>query len=257
MAERNYGWIKDRPDPRDHIFGAGASGPTPAPAPVKLPAVVDLRDRMPPVYDQGELGSCTANATGALFSYLQTLAGKPPVTPSRLFIYYGEREAIGTVNQDSGAAIRDGIKVLANQGGPPESIWPYDVARFAVRPTPDVYAAAAPHKIAAYQRLNQTASHIRMALFLGFPVAFGFTVFESFESEKVARTGIVSMPGRWERQLGGHAVLIVGYDHPSRHFIVRNSWGSGWGRSGYFYMPYEFALNPDLASDFWTAQTAS
>lgn len=254
-SPRIYGWKPDAPDPRDHRFGAGVSGPTPPP--VKLPPTVDLRDAMPPVYDQASLGSCTANADGALFEYLQTRAGMPAVPPSRLFLYYGEREAMGTINEDSGASIRDGIKVLANLGCPPETVWPYDVARFAERPPVAAYAAAAPHKIASYQRLNQTASHLRMALTMGFPVAFGFTVYPSFESKKVASTGRVPMPGRFEPVVGGHAVLIVGFDHRARVFIVRNSWGAGWGMDGYFTIPYAYVLNDHLSSDFWTAQLAT
>ena len=84
----------------------------------------------------------------------------------------------------------------------------------------------------------------------GFPFVFGFTVYESFETLKVAQTGIVPMPKKSERTLGGHAVMAIGYDQKQKHFIVRNSWGPQWGQAGYFTMPYAYLET--LASDFWT-----
>ena len=60
------------------------------------------------------------------------------------------------------------------------------------------------------------------------------------------------MPAPGENKLGGHAVLAVGYDTSARTMIVRNSWGTGWGMSGYFTMPFEFITSPSMASDFWT-----
>ena len=249
-----YGWVKDRPDPRDHIFGVHAPGALPQ---VKLPPSVDLRDQMPPVYDQNPLNSCVYNAVGALIEYLQVKGGMPPVVPSRLFGYYCGREIEGDVDRDEGSSIRTGIKVATSIGAPPETLWPYLPTRVFDQPTPDVYAAAAPHRISAYQRLNQTVSHLRMALTMGFPVVFGITIYESFESDAVARSGAVPMPSRRERLLGRHAILGVGFNHPARVFLVRNSWGSGWGKAGYFTLPYDYAMSPRLASDFWTAQISS
>jgi C1A family cysteine protease len=89
------------------------------------------------------------------------------------------------------------------------------------------------------------------------PFAFGFTVYESFESDAVAQTGIVPMPSSNEEVLGGHAVLAVGYDDASTSFIVRNSWGPNWGQKGYYQMPYGYLTNTDLASDFWAIQVVS
>ena len=81
---------------------------------------------------------------------------------------------------------------------------------------------------------------------------FGFTVYESFESQEVAKTGVVPMPAPGEQVVGGHAVLAVGYDDSAQTFMVRNSWGTGWGQAGYFTMPYAYLTTRGLSSDFWT-----
>jgi C1A family cysteine protease len=93
---------------------------------------------------------------------------------------------------------------------------------------------------------------MRGCLAAGYPFVFGFTVYSSFEGQEVAKTGVVSMPTPDEQVVGGHAVLAVGYDDASQAFIVRNSWGAGWGQEGYFTMPYAYLTTRALSSDFWT-----
>jgi len=104
----------------------------------------------------------------------------------------------------------------------------------------------------SYSRVSQTPSQMKGCLASGFPFVFGFTVYDSFESQDVAKTGVVPMPASGESVLGGHAVLAVGYDDGQQRFIVRNSWGTGWGMHGYFTMPYAYLTDRGLASDFWT-----
>jgi C1A family cysteine protease len=243
---RRYGWIPDLPDKRDFYLSCSITA--------DLPLRVDLRGKCPPVYDQGKLGSCTANAIGAAHQFEQIRQGKSrgSFAPSRLFVYYNERAMEGTIPMDSGALIRDGIKSVVKQGVCPETEWPYIVERFTSAPTEACYKHALSHQALAYRRVYQSLPQLRACLAAGFPVVFGFTVYESFESRSVARAGVVPMPGRSERALGGHAVLAVGYDHMKRWFIVRNSWGTKWGDKGYCYMPYEYVADSDLAADFWT-----
>ena len=238
-----YGWRPDLPDHRDLLFTAPSVG--------VLPERVDLESTMPPVYDQGQLGSCTANAIGALVEHAQLVQHEVERTPSRLFIYYGERQIEGTVREDSGAQIRDGMKVVASLGTPPETLWPYDIAKFARKPPAKAYAAARQHLALAYKRVAQAPTLLKAALAAGHPVVFGFTVYESFESAQVAQTGIVPLPAPGEQAIGGHAVVLVGYDEATQRFKVRNSWGTGWGQEGYFTMAYAYVTNPRLASDFW------
>lgn len=241
-----YGWIPDLPDARDQFFRA----PRRAGA---LPPAVDLRGACPPVYDQGQLGSCTANAIGAAVQFDQ-LKQKLPQTfvPSRLFIYYNERALEGTVASDSGAMIRDGIKAVAAQGVCPEPSWPYIETNFAEQPPATCYKIGSTHPAVQYSRIAQDVAQMKACLAAGYPFVFGFTVYESFETEEVASSGVAPMPEPSEISLGGHAVMASGYDDSSSRFIVRNSWGTGWGMGGYFTIPYAYLADSNLADDFWT-----
>jgi len=244
---KHYGWLRDIPDHRDHLYAA------PVAQLAALPPSIDLRNQCPPVYDQGQLGSCTGNGIAAAVQF-ERMKQKltPDFIPSRLFIYYNERVIEHTVNSDSGAMIRDGIKSVAVQGDCPETEWPYDITKFTNKPTPKCYQDALKYKAVQYQRLVQNLNQMKGCLASGYPFVFGFTVYESFESQQVAQTGIVPMPGTSEQLMGGHCVVAVGYDDAQQRFIVRNSWGTGWGIQGYCLMPYAYLIDPNLASDFWT-----
>ncbi len=240
------GWIPQQPDPRDKYFSAAKNVNL-----ATLPTSVDLSAKCGPVVNQGPLGSCTANAIASALEYDQIAQGvKDHFTPSRLFIYYNEREMEGTVTEDAGAVIRDGIKSVASQGAPKESSWPYDVAKFKSRPSDAVYAEALDYQAIEYSAVLQTQSEIEGCLASGFPIVFGFTVYSSFD--RIGANGLMPMPGMLEAVEGGHAVKCVGYNRLTGYFKIKNSWGTGWGDKGYFYMPYMFLLNPSRASDFWT-----
>jgi C1A family cysteine protease len=243
----HYGWIPDLPDARDHVYQLPKKvGP--------LPPSVDLRPGCPAVYDQGDLGSCTANAIGAALEFDQIKQKLAYSVPSRLFIYYNERALEGTIDSDSGAQIRDGIKSVASQGACPETMWPYVEASFATRPAAQCYKFANLHPAVSYARVAQDAGQMKAVLAGGFPIVLGITVYESFESDDVAKTGIVPMPAASEATLGGHAVMAVGYDDASQRFLIRNSWGTDWGMGGYFTIPYAYLTNSDLADDFWVVR---
>lgn len=247
--KRIYGWVPQRPDHRDHLFLL--------PQPIALPEIVDLRPQMPPIYDQGQLGSCTANAIGAAVQFAHKKQFGQDLMPSRLFIYYNERAMEGTIRYDAGAQIRDGIKSVNKQGVCPEYYWPYIISKFKTKPLKICYLEALKDKVIQYSAINQTLNDMKSCLTSGYPFVGGFSVYQSFESDQVAKTGVVPMPGKNESQMGGHAVTIVGYDDSKQSFIVRNSWGDKWGILGYCYMPYEYWTNPGLASDFWTIRLIS
>jgi C1A family cysteine protease len=212
---------------------------------------VDLRAQCPPVYDQGQLGSCTANAiVGAIEFDQMKQKQAAPFVPSRLFVYYNERVIESTVKQDTGAMIRDGVKSVNRLGAPPESLWPYAIAKFARKPTAAAYKEALKHQVVAYKRVARDLTQMRGCLASGYPFVFGFTVYDSFESAAVAKNGVLNMPGGGEKVVGGHAVLAVGYDDAAQRFRVRNSWGAGWGQKGYFIIPYSYLISASLASDF-------
>jgi C1A family cysteine protease len=253
---KRFGWRADLPDHRDRIYNLEQA----IRREPDLPAQFSLRGEMPEVYNQGELGSCTANSIAAVLEYQEMREGMKADTPSRLFIYYGEREIEGTIPEDSGAQIRDGIKVVAGEGAPPETVWPYDIAKFAERPSEEAFAKAKLERAVAYQRIL-TGGHgapIRTALYAHHPVSFGFTVPASFEdgSWNPAKEPL-PLPGPKEKNIGGHAVAIVGWDFSKTRFAVnafeiRNSWGPNWGDAGYFWMDAEW-VDPSrsLSSDFW------
>lgn len=255
MTQYRYGWKRQLPDFRDKKRALLAGGPV-------LPSKVDLTPSMPGIYDQGQLGSCTANAIAGALEYLQIKDKmKFRFTPSRLFIYYNEREMEGTVWTDSGAMIRDGIKSVNTLGVCPENgnsgwSWPYsdNQIQFRIKPWPACYKDALVHPTVTYEAPDQTEVALKSALAQGFPIVFGIVVYDSFESQQVSQTGDVPMPGSDESVLGGHAILIVGYDDERKRFIFRNSWGTGWGNKGYGTLPYEYVLNSDLSSDFWVIE---
>jgi C1A family cysteine protease len=260
---RVYGWRPDLPNthaPRYTISAADAATP--------LPPSVDLRALCAPVVNQGELGSCTANSIAGLLSFCRRKHQVTDFPSSRLFIYYNERSMEGTVNQDAGAAISDGIKVVSTAGAPPETDWPYVIAQFKRKPPARAYTDAKPHRLDNASRLDNTnLIELKTALALGDAFVFGFTVYSSFESQTVAQTGVVPMPAPGEQVLGGHAVMAVGYDDafvfPADYnltngaFLVRNSWGTDWGQGGYFRFPYAYLTNPNLADDAWSGDLAS
>jgi len=243
-----YGWIPDIPDQRDYLYTV------PVAVLRKLPTKVDLRPQCPPVYDQGQLGSCTGNAIAAAIQFDQMKQSLSQIfTPSRLFIYYNERVIERTVDSDSGAMIRDGIKSVSKQGACQENMWPYNIGKFRDKPTDNCYTEAAKHTAVQYQRVSRTLNQMKGCLTSSYPFVFGFSVYQSFESDQVTKTGKVPMPNtKKEQLLGGHAVLAVGFIESQKRFIVRNSWGDSWGMKGYFTIPYNYLLNDNLSDDFWT-----
>ena len=249
MKKRKYGWVPDLPDVRDFKYSVCRRGVQP-----QLPSEVDLRPKCPPVLDQANIGSCTAHAIANAHLFAQMVGGVPTtVSPSRLFIYYNERVLEGTVKHDAGAQLRDGIKSVVSQGVCPESEWPYVPNKFMTKPGAKCYADAMKYQVLQYQRLENTdLDQLKSCLAAGFPFVFGFTVYQSFEGDAVAHTGVACMPDPKESVCGGHAVLACGYSDSTERFLVMNSWGTGWGMDGYFTIPYEYLTTTDLADDFWT-----
>jgi C1A family cysteine protease len=254
-----YGWAPDLPDNRDHQYAA------PMAKLRALPAKADLRNLCPPVYNQGQIGSCTANAIAAALEFDRKKQKLADFIPSRLFIYYNERSMEHSVPLDSGAQIRDGIKSVGDQGACPEKQWPYDDtpadattnvwpagAKPAQTPPKSCYTDAKKFVALNYQRVVRSLAQMKGCLADGYPFVFGFTVYDSFESAAVATSGVLNMPAPTEAVAGGHAVLAVGYDDTTQRFAVRNSWGAKWGQKGYFTIPYAYLLTENLSDDFWT-----
>lgn len=243
-----YGWRPSLPDQRD--LKANTSG-------LVVLDEVDPRDDMPAVYDQLQLGSCTANAVAAALEYEMILDDESVFTPSRLAIYWLERWLEGgeaNTQQDTGAYGRDGFRAARKFGFAPEPDWPYLIAKFRDDPRYPLSVDFDRYKLRKdYRAVPRSIVGWKRVLSNRQTIAFGFSVYDSFESREVERTGIVPMPTKDERLLGGHEVLAVGYlrKYPD-HALCRNSWGEDWGMGGYFLMPWHLLMNRYLASDFRT-----
>jgi len=235
-----YGWIPDKKDFRDVMYKAQPK--------IVVPDKMDLRLYLPPMFNQGPLGSCVWNALGNAHLYCQLRQdGGVNFIPSRLFGYYNSREF---KNEDTGCYIRAAAKSIGKIGICPEALWNYDITKFAKKPDKKCYKEAEKHKAINYYRLDENIKQLQKCLAEGFPVVLGITLYESFESNEVAKTGIVSFPSKYEATVGGHAVLIVGYDNSKAQFIGMNSWGEEWGDKGFFYIGYDYIT--ELSSDWWT-----
>jgi C1A family cysteine protease len=283
MENRRHGmgWLPDYPDIRDYTFaskellnkkeihelvsptGLGKAGST------TLPSSVDLRRWCPPIEDQGELGSCTANAGVGMVEYYEKKAFGKHIDASRLFLYKATRN-LAELQGDSGAFIRSTMGALVLFGVPPEKYWPYTdkAPEFDKEPNAFCYSFAENYKGIKYfrhdsQGLSETAilDSVRKSLAASVPAMFGFTVYSSID--QAGRTGKIPFPCSNERVAGGHAIVAMGYDdkleirnadsdvRTKGALLIRNSWGESWGDGGYGWLPYDYLLK-ELTADFWS-----
>jgi C1A family cysteine protease len=255
MSKFNLNYVFQPPDMRDikykSLLGAEVD-------PESLPKSVDLREEWGEVLNQGSLGSCVANSVAGCIRFARKKMGMTVYNPSRLHIYYyGRKIEDFPLDEDTGLYIRSGYKSVAKYSVCSEKNWPYKEDMFAQEPSEYARAAARQHRAFDYLSLDAEPVVLKKCLADGFPISFGFTVFESFMSASTARTGVVTMPDRRERSLGGHAMSIVGYDDDKQHYIVANSWSSDWGDKGFCYFPYGYLDDDALCGDYWTARRFS
>jgi C1A family cysteine protease len=236
-----------------------------APFGVKLPSQFSLRDKCPIPYDQGQIGSCTANAFCGAYKLLSGNTWEP----SRRYFYYYERLAEDPNHNpadltDSGGDVEDGAQFVEQNGICSEALCPYDPANINTPPSAEADADASQHKIQSYANIpidNKLLTTIKHSLTTGNPVLIGIQVYNSFESSKTAQTGIVTLPhpvrygdpnDSRDPYMGGHEMLCVGYDDHKKLVTVLNSWGSSWGDGGFCYIPYSYLTNKNLAIEFAT-----
>ena len=281
------GWLPDYPDFRDYTPEAATVperlkrlGQT---RPIKAmltevgvmgkkrlrgPATTDLRQWCSPIEDQGQLGSCTANAGAGVVEYFERRAFGTHIDASRLFLYKVTRSLMHA-HGDSGAFLRTTMGGLVLFGVPPEEHWPYDVSKFDTEPPAFCYAFAQNYQAISYYRLDPPGTakdalleRIKTNLAGGLPSMFGFTVDNSIA--QADGTGKIPFPAKGEPVAGGHAIVAVGYDDAMKiknsnpggpqttgALLIRNSWGTGWGEAGYGWLPYEYVL-AGLAVDWWS-----
>lgn len=253
QSHRPLGWVRDLPDNRDYLYGATID---PRALPTKHTLSTLGLNR--PIQDQGQLGSCTAFSVDSVVEFVSRKQGNQWIDPSELFTYFQERKDQNTIEYDSGASIRESIKACATYGVAPESDWPYKIELFKNQPPAIAYTDALKHVVKDYLKLAQTALAIKSCIVEGFPVCFGFSVYDGFESAEAMRSGLVSLPKAGERLLGGHAMHILDFDDDMTYdglkgfYKCPNSWGTNYGDKGFMWMPYDYLHSTSLAADFWT-----
>jgi C1A family cysteine protease len=244
VHSHNLSLKRDKWDDRDFIYKV--KGPY-APAPKDT-----LRENIKKltfVYDQGPLGSCGLNAFDLVKRRVLQVNGQPDCAGSRLFGYYVSRSD-DTKSEDSGVTLRDMFKAMNKYGICHESTWPYDISKFAEKPSAEAFKEAGDHQAMRYERIFPiTKEAIMDAISQHYPIVYGLTLYESFMSEKTARTGIVPIPKCWEKAQGGHA--LAGFDYNPDVVPCQNSWGSEWGMKGQFDLPWELLLNRKYCTDVW------
>jgi C1A family cysteine protease len=245
MLNRKYGYRKDHPNVHKLMYSAIVNPDMN----IVLPPSIDISESMPPVYDQGQIGSCVLNAAASLVQFL-----KPDTMPSRLFAYYNARVLDGDVGGDNGTTPSSAIYVLKNQGVCSEITWPYEQDDLLIKPIHQAYDEAL-KEIVLQDLALSNLNEMRHCLAHKFPFMFGFQVYSYFESQYMASNPYLRLPTPTEQCMGGHGVAAVGYNDDKKLIKVRNSWGPGWGDNGHFYMPYDYITDPDLASDFYTIRS--
>jgi len=251
----SYGEIKDPRDRRDLCYAPKAPR-------AKLPPKVDLRPSCPRVHEQGHPLTCTAHAVAGAFQFETRRLKLKDFPPSRLFIYYNTVALVHSQHRQA-INLRSALKAVARLGVCPENNWPFSLTKAAMakKPNERAYRIAEHHKITRYERImmgrrsrEEFVRLLKNRLAEGYPFVFSFLIHESFESDHVAKTGVMPMPKRGESVKGWHAVMAVGYDEHHRRVLIRNSWGWSWGLKGYFWMPYDYIANPRMTADFWTVR---
>lgn len=243
-------------------IGAGSSGTAAVAAAPALAPAVDLRPYFSPIEDQGQLGSCTANAAVGLVEYFERRAFGRHLDASRLFVYKTTRNLVGATG-DTGAEIRNAMGALVLFGAPPEKVWPYNIAKFDMEPSAFCYAFAENFKAIQYLRLDSPGvtadallDKIKTYLASNLPSMFGFPVYEEFMN--LPANAYVAYPAPKSKLYGGHAIIATGYDDNIQinskekgALLIRNSWGTSWGDRGYAWLSYKY-VTKGLAVDWWS-----
>jgi len=254
MPQRHYGlnFVHPGATQPKHLYRVAPTRANPPKVDLSTPP---MPAPFEPCLDQEALGACGPNAVAENLVHEALEEGETDVPlPSRLFIYWISRSVMGTVYQDSGVENAKMFGAIGRYGFCDESLWPYNIARFRSRPTLACFSQARTRTPLDYAVVPQDIDQIRSCLADRKPFVYGFQVYQSFESNATEKTGIVSMPSNTEQFLGGHDVLVVGYDDSSGYLKFKNSWGPDWGDHGYGYMPYAYALDPALSGDFWSIE---
>ncbi len=219
--------------------------------PATLPSKIDFGHFLPTIHSQGNLGSCTGQAmTAAMEINLAKTNAYTMLSP--LFVYYNERKLMGTIEEDSGASLADGVRSICTWGACKEPTWKYSDDEIGFKKKPSKAAYLEGHQFMgldsiAHSQIPHTLTAIKAVLAKQTPVVFGIFVYKSFER---CPGGKVPMPTYDEFPLGGHALTFVGYDDDTQEFKFVNSWGKNWGDKGFGYLKYDYVMNKSAKNDY-------
>ena len=225
-----------------------------------LPSILKLNDNIKlPVLSQGDLGSCTANAISNAILYDLKKNKKMPYQPSRLYIYYFSRFLEDNVDDDSGCNLRDAMKAIVKFGACDELLYPYKIQKFNKMPNKICIKQGKQRiKKIKYMSVCQNLNTIKNCLFNNYPIILGIELYDSSESDESLKSGNIQIPNvSNETYIGGHCILLMGYNDEKKIFYFLNSWGADAGENGYFYIPYSYILDSKLAMDFWIIQSVN
>lgn len=243
---RFYGWKKGSNKTKALLY-------SPAKHILPLPSYVDLQPKCPFIYDQEDLRKCAGNTSSGLTQYLMRKHEYVDWMPSQLALYYWNRMQKGNTSENNDDSLQDAMNSLIKFGVPHESLWKYEPKNFTIKPEKAVWSDGYWHSVKIGLSVEQNIETIKSCVAEGSPIIFGMMVYSYFESPEMKKNGILKMPTSNDKILGGHAVMAVGYDDHTKMIKIRNSWGGKWGKNGYFFMPYDYILNPYYCDDFWTA----
>ena len=238
--------------------------PLPPPPALGIPACYLMR--MPPVLRQGRINACAVNAVAnALACQLRRTGDTRAV--SRMFMYYVARYYVARYYvaryhvaarhsvRDEGCSLRDVCRAVATYGACDERDWPYSRDFMARRPPKEVFSAArALLPDVKCEVMPQTLHSFVGCLVRGYPIVLGMSIFTNIRAARL--TGVLDMPKPGDVHLGGHAVVVCGYDMGTRLFRVQNCWGTEWGDEGFLSLPFEYVVSPTLCWDIWVVRVA-
>jgi C1A family cysteine protease len=218
---------------------------------IKLPANIDYTNKMSPVSNQGDEGTCVGFATtDGMKEYQEKADWKKTIQLSVRYVYSGAQKIDIYPDNEEGTDIRSAMKVLNKSGVPPDDCWPYSPHQ-TDGPCADADELAKKYRIESYTRLK-TEAEMKESLVVNGPFVAGVDVYESWMTPAVDKTGVVPIPKKNEELLGGHAICIVGYDDKKKRFKFKNSWSKAWGASGYGYLSYAYMKK--YCNDAWSAR---
>jgi hypothetical protein len=211
-----------------------------------IPAAKDLREKWWTINNQGSTGSCVGWATAdSVLRWHFVKAGRlsPKAMLSPRFIWMAAKETDEfdqrptTFIEADGTSLKAALDIARRYGAVEDRLLPFGTGRLFPDEASTFYAVAAQLKIASYINLGRNLAQWRRWIATKGPILTRLDCDNTFMNAR-RTNGRLDVYDAMSMQ-GGHAVALVGYDQ--NQFIVRNSWGEGWGDKGFAYASNNYA----------------